>query len=157
MKRSLLAFPIIAFLTLGAGATESTAPEPAVASERAASSLLLGVAEAGPRLVAVGHWGHVVLSDDGGESWRQAKSVPTRATLTAVYFVDARQGWAVGHDAIILHSNDGGESWQLQQFAPDLETPLFSLWFENARHGLAVGAYGMAFRTRDGEIGRAHV
>ena len=150
MKRSRLAIPIIAFLALGAAATESTPPEPAVASERAAHSLLLGVAEAGPRLVAVGHWGHVVLSDDGGESWRQAKSVPTRATLTAVRFVDAREGWAVGHDAIILHSSDGGESWELQQFAPELETPLFSLWFEDARHGLAVGAYGLAFRTRDG-------
>ena len=43
MKRSRLAIPIIAFLALG-------------------------VAEAGPRLMAVGHWGHVVLSDDGGES-----------------------------------------------------------------------------------------
>jgi photosystem II stability/assembly factor-like uncharacterized protein len=150
MKRSRLALPMIAFLALGAGATESTRPEPAVASERAASSLLLGVAEAGPRLVAVGHRGHVVLSDDGGQSWRQAKSVPTRATLTAVRFVDARQGWAVGHDAIILHSRDGGETWELQQFAPELETPLFSLYFENASHGLAVGAYGLAFRTRDG-------
>ena len=80
MKRSRLAIPIIAFLALGSAATESTSPEPAVASERAAHSLLLGVAKAGPRLVAVGHRGHVVLSDDGGESWRQAKSVPTRAT-----------------------------------------------------------------------------
>ncbi len=32
MKRSRLAIPIIAFLALGAAATESTPPEPAVAS-----------------------------------------------------------------------------------------------------------------------------
>ena len=124
MKRCSLVFPILAWLALGSAAAESAPPEPAVASERAARSLLLGVAEAGPRLVAVGHRGHVVLSDDGGESWRQARSVPTRASLTAVRFVDAREGWAVGHDAIILHSSDGGETWELQQFAPELEAPL---------------------------------
>ena len=34
--------------------------------------------------------------------------------LTAVYFVDAKQGWAVGHDGVVLHTDDGGDTWALQ-------------------------------------------
>ena len=65
----------------------------------AGSSLLLDLAFAGQRMVAVGERGHVMLSDDQGATWRQAKSVPTRVLLTAVFFVDSEYGWAVGHDA----------------------------------------------------------
>jgi len=153
MKRSCLVVALLLLLNLlafGAVAAERAAVESAVASEQATRSLLLDVDRAGPRLVAVGHWGHVVLSDDGGKRWRQAQSVPTRVTLTALHFVDEREGWIVGHDAVILHTTDGGDTWEIQHLDAGLETPLFSLWFENARHGLAVGAYGLAFRTRDG-------
>ena len=52
-------------------------------------------------------------STDGGASWKQA-SVPVSSDLTAVFFVDDKQGWAVGHDGVILHTADGGEKWALQ-------------------------------------------
>jgi photosystem II stability/assembly factor-like uncharacterized protein len=45
--------------------------------------------------------------------WKQA-SVPVSSDLTAVFFVDDKQGWAVGHDGVILHTADGGEKWDLQ-------------------------------------------
>ena len=122
----------------------------ATASRLATKTLLLDVARAGERLVAVGEWGHVVLSDDGGKTWRQAQSVPTRMTLTELAFVDARQGWAVGHDAVVLHTSDGGETWELQFSAPEEEATLLSVWFENADHGIAVGSFGLAIETRDG-------
>lgn len=64
-------------------------------------------------MVAVGERGIVMLSDDDGRNWRQAK-VPLRVTLTAVHFVDARKGWAVGHFGVVLHSEDGGETWSKQ-------------------------------------------
>ena len=41
---------------------------------RATHGLLLGLARAGARLVAVGNDGHVLLSDDEGKSWRLAKT-----------------------------------------------------------------------------------
>jgi photosystem II stability/assembly factor-like uncharacterized protein len=119
-------------------------------SHLASKTLLLGADAANGRIVAVGMRGHVLLSDDGGESWRQARSVPTRATLTDLHFVDAKQGWAVGHDAVILHTTDGGESWQRQHFAPEEEAPLLAVWFENAQHGIAVGAFAMVIETHDG-------
>ena len=85
---------------------------PALPAPAAVHSLLLDVARAGERLVAVGERGHVLLSDDAGRSWRQARTVPSRTMLTAVAFVDASHGWAVGHDEIILCTADGGETWR---------------------------------------------
>ena len=126
------------------------ANQPAELEPLAAQSLLLDLAAAGTRLVAVGERGHVLLSDDKGASWRQAKSVPTRVMLTAVFFADAQYGWAVGHDETILNTVDGGETWTRSHFAPEAQQPLLDLWFANRVSGIAVGAYGAYFTTNDG-------
>ncbi|WP_310462624.1 YCF48-related protein [Sphaerotilus sp.] len=77
-------------------------------------SVLQAATMAGARIVAVGERGIVLLSDDLGAHWRQAKGVPVSVTLTAVRFVDANMGWAVGHAGVVLHSVDGGETWVRQ-------------------------------------------
>jgi photosystem II stability/assembly factor-like uncharacterized protein len=147
--RALLALVALVALASVAGGTEAEI-EYALRSDLAIRSLLLDVDRAGDRLVAVGAWGHVVLSDDDGLTWRQARSVPTRRTLTSVSFPDAQHGWAVGHDAVVIHSSDGGETWVRQFDAADEEATLLSVWFENARHGFAVGSFGLMLETRDG-------
>jgi photosystem II stability/assembly factor-like uncharacterized protein len=86
---------------------------PAQMSALASRSLLEGVARAGSWLVAVGQRGQIVVSTDGGATWKQAQ-VPVSSDLTAVYFATDRQGWAVGHDGVILHTADGGNTWTLQ-------------------------------------------
>jgi photosystem II stability/assembly factor-like uncharacterized protein len=111
--------------------------------------LLLDVATAGPRLVAVGERGRILLSSDAGKSWTFA-AAPGQATLTAVFFQDDRHGWAVGHDAVILRTEDGGMTWALVHQAPEERKPLLDVWFGNPRHGFAVGAYGLALETQDG-------
>jgi photosystem II stability/assembly factor-like uncharacterized protein len=126
------------------------ADQPAQLEPLASQSLMLDLAMAGKRLVSVGERGHVMLSDDQGRNWRQAKSVPTRAMLTAVFFVDADYGWAVGHDETILNTVDGGETWTRSHFAPEAQQPLLDLWFANRVSGIAVGAYGAYFTTNDG-------
>jgi len=126
------------------------ANQPAEILPLASSSLLLDLAAAGSRLVAVGERGHVLLSDDQGVHWRQAKSVPTRVMLTAVFFADAEYGWAVGHDETILNTVDGGETWTRSNFAPETQQPLLDLWFANRVSGIAVGAYGAYLTTNDG-------
>jgi len=133
--------------------SDSVAQEPATFARHlplVTQSLLLDATYAKQRLVAVGEYGHVLLSDDEGKSWRQAKSVPTRTTLTAVTFVDEARGWAVGHGGQILATVDGGETWQVQYGAMDGEDHLFSVSFDDAKHGIAVGSYGYALRTNDG-------
>ncbi len=58
----------------------ATAGMPTAKAQR---SVLLGLARAGERLVAVGERGIVLLCDDAGVNWRQAK-VPVSVSLTAV-------------------------------------------------------------------------
>jgi len=147
----------------------SALSEPALHSAKALNAAMLAVTHAGPRLVAVGERGTVLLSDDGAKSWRQAK-VPAQVTLTAVRFVTDRTGWAAGHLGVILKSIDGGESWIKQldgvqaanavaaggdertkrfvEEGPD--KPFFDLDFIDAQRGFAVGAYNLAFATVDG-------
>jgi len=158
---------------------------PAMQAPQAKSAVLLDLARAGARLVAVGERGIVLLSDDNGASWRQA-AVPVSVSLTAVQFVDARTGWAVGHAGVVLTSHDGGEHWVVQLdglraaqleltgarqqlpsandqdaaaarvqtaerlVAEGADKPFLAVQFVDARHGLIVGAYGLAFRTDDG-------
>ena len=86
---------------------------PSILSDRANSSLLLDITRADARLVAVGSHGHIIYSDDNGRHWMQAK-VPVSVTLTKVFFVSGKIGWAVGHDGVILKSTDSGVNWQLQ-------------------------------------------
>jgi photosystem II stability/assembly factor-like uncharacterized protein len=86
---------------------------PAQMSPLAAGSLLQGVARAGNWLVAVGQRGHILVSTDGGVTWKQSQ-VPVSSDLTAVFFASDRKGWAVGHDGVILNTLDGGVTWTLQ-------------------------------------------
>lgn len=86
---------------------------PAMPTHLAAQRPLNAVVAAGSRLIAAGQRGHIIYSDDGGNSWKQA-AVPVSSDLTAVFFSSDRSGWAVGHDGVVLHSEDAGQSWRLQ-------------------------------------------
>jgi photosystem II stability/assembly factor-like uncharacterized protein len=90
--------------------------------------VLMDVAFAGHRLVAVGERGIVLYSDDGGDTWDQAE-VPVGVTLTAVTFSSPLVGWAVGHGGVVLQTRDSGETWHRQ-----LEgTAVAQMALENAR------------------------
>ena len=131
-------------------APTDAANQPAEIEPLAATSLLLDLGLAGKRMVAVGERGHVLLSDDQGATWRQAKTVPTRAMLTAGFFVDADSGWAVGHDETIINTADGGETWTRSHFAPEAQQPLLDLWVATRGRGIAGGASGAYYPTNDG-------
>ncbi len=142
--------------------------QPAAMARQPAASVLIAIARAGSRLVAVGDAGTVILSDDGGEHWTQAR-VPVGVTLTSLHFVDARLGWAVGHSGVILATDDGGSSWRKQldgfqaleaEAPPDGRAPaaasggegdpLLDVHFEDPRRGYAVGSFGRLLCTTDG-------
>ncbi|MCP1603101.1 Uncharacterized protein SAMN05216577_11351 [Pseudomonas citronellolis] len=86
---------------------------PALHAESFEQAAILALQDTGRRLVAVGERGLILLSEDGGRHWRQAR-VPVSVTLTAVRFPTPEQGWAVGHFGTVLHSDDGGLSWSVQ-------------------------------------------
>jgi photosystem II stability/assembly factor-like uncharacterized protein len=146
--------------------------------------LLAGMALPDGRLIGVGERGVVVLSDDGGGHWRQAKVVPTSVTLTAVRMAPSGEAFAVGHGGVVLKSADRGEHWdklldgrqlaalamnasqalretgrtdlaRIQRDAQQLSSdgpdkPLTDIAFQDARRGIVVGAYNLAFVTEDG-------
>lgn len=124
----------------------------ALVRSKAAQSPCLGVVQVGQRLVAVGERGHVLLSDDQGQQWRQASEVPTRTTLTAVCNAGRHGVFAVGHGAVLLHSSDGGEHWRIRHGRPDalINDALLSVYVDEQGRGLAGGSYGFALRTTDG-------
>jgi photosystem II stability/assembly factor-like uncharacterized protein len=164
------------------GAAQAAVPgpleRPATTLRQPGRSALLGLAQAGRRVVAVGERGVVLLSDDEGGSWRQAARVPVSVTLTGVQFVNERTGWAIGHYGVVLRSDDGGEHWIRQldghatanlllQDAQHLanpraiteaqravkegaDKPLLSLHFVNEREGFVTGAFNLLLVTHDG-------
>lgn len=156
LKRLVLTAVWVSIMTAGAHAHASEASagmlrhQPAARLVAPESAMLLGASRAGSRLIAVGDRGTVLLSDDGGKTYRQAREVPTRATLTAVTFVDALDGWAVGHWGVVLRTSDGGETWTLQRDDTGVDQPLFSVWFENGRTGYATGLWSLLLMTNDG-------
>ena len=146
-SRALLA--PAALLALGALAHADEAPLRAEPARLAAQGLLVAIAAAGERLVAVGDRGVIVLSDDQGASWTQAVAVPTQALLTGVCFVDAHRGVAVGHDEVILTSVDAGRTWTRTHYAPQAQRPLLDVWCDHSGRAIAVGAYSAYLTSRD--------
>jgi len=134
-------------------AAESQVQETGIEAEQAfiaplaTRSLLTDIEQHNNALIAVGERGHVLLSENG-DTWQQM-NVPTQSLLTAITFTDDA-AWVVGHDAVILGSKDGGKTWQLAQFFPELERPLLDVFFKDKQNGIAIGAYGIFYRTTDG-------
>jgi photosystem II stability/assembly factor-like uncharacterized protein len=150
---------------------------PALNSAKAERSTLLAVTRAGSRLVAAGERGIILVSDDNGETWQQAK-VPTSVNLIALHFIDAKRGWAVGHMGIVLHSEDGGLNWSKQLDGVEVarlaveavkdsgdtraikladyllsdgpDKPFFDIWMDDQGRGFVTGAFNLIFRTDDG-------
>ena len=148
----------------------------ALISNQLGQSVLLGAGvTATDRLVAVGERGLVLLSDDGGTQWHQAK-VPVSVSLTAVKFA-GQQGVAVGHGGVVLTSQDNGETWALRldgRRAAELalqsakashndaqienaqrlvdegpDKPFLDVAIDAQGRVLIVGAYGMMFASTD--------
>lgn len=145
----------------------------------ALGSRLLAVESAGQNLIAVGRRGHILLSQDGGESWQQ-QPVPVASDLVDSHFVTAQVGFAVGHDGLVLKSQDGGKTWEkvldgrqaaaligeFRQANPDLsedalfeyerfesegsDKPFLTVHFTDERHGVVLGAFNFGFATNDG-------
>lgn len=99
--------------SLGAPGFQDPLDNPARIVDNLDKRPLQAVTHAGGRLVAVGSRGLIVVSADGGKTWKQAK-VPVQADLLAAHFASPETGWAVGHGGVVLRTDDGGDSWVKQ-------------------------------------------
>src|SRR3989304_9248905 len=67
----------------------------------------------GKRGIAVGYYGAILISEDGGNQWKQVPS-GTKELLASLSFPEASHGWAVGNMGTILATSDGGLTWKPQ-------------------------------------------
>lgn len=169
-QRTLQGAMVLAIMATAAQAGSLHPLDPLVRAaapgKKATASVFVAAARAGDRLVVGGERGVVLLSDDQGQSWRQAK-VPVSVTLTGLSFPSAAKGWAVGHSGVILSTTDGGLTWQKQLDSVESQAshtaaaagsvgsenpgdPLLDVYFKDESNGWAVGAFGRALRTSDG-------
>jgi photosystem II stability/assembly factor-like uncharacterized protein len=108
-----------------------------------------------------GEFGTVMLTDDGGETWRRT-ATGTDKTLFGVTLTSPTEAWAVGIDGIILHTIDAGTSWQVQHgvversdigelsFTETVENPgLYEIAIRGS-FGIVVGDTGALFMSVDG-------
>jgi photosystem II stability/assembly factor-like uncharacterized protein len=104
---------LIVGVTLSTAAQSIAEPTSSTLMPRAKSSLLLGIQQVDKQINVVGERGHILASTDNGKNWQQAEAVPVAQMLTAIYYVDSKNGWAAGHDGNIVKTTDGGKSWTL--------------------------------------------
>lgn len=114
-----------------------------------------------PRLGwAVGHDGVILHSQDGGSSWQrqfdgnQANAQMLALAKTQVEHAQQALQQAAEHrrqaaeDALASAEDGLAGIEQAAGFGPS--RPFMGVWFRNPQEGYAVGAFGMAFATRDG-------
>lgn len=141
-----MGYPSAASAQINPAVMPSTGP---LTKQTMSRLLLTDSARIGNRVVAVGDRGYIVFSDSNGEKWERAATPPNVPLLNAVYFSDAKTGWAVGHDAVILKSADEGKTWTQAFSAPADQKPLMDILFIDANVGFVVGAYGSFYETGD--------
>ncbi|MEE4252601.1 MAG: YCF48-related protein, partial [Desulfuromusa sp.] len=146
---NLSIFAAASLLITLTGVTSAIGSETAIIAPLATHSLLLDAQRVDNTLIAVGERGHILISDDNGNSWSQSQA-PTRATLTGIYFIDPLNGWVVGHDQVILRTTNGGKKWDLVYENPEAQSPLLDIIFLDDMHGYAIGAYGQFLESFDG-------
>ena len=91
---------------------------------------------------AVGDFGVIVNTTDGGLSWKyQANPDASNRNLNDVYFLNASEGWAVGFNGIILHTTNGGKLWTIE--GAGLTTNMLrSVQFTSSTNGYVLGNKG---------------
>src|SRR5205823_6234012 len=104
----------------------------------------------GALMMACGDSGTIIRSTEGGVTWAKL-TTNTKTLLSVIQIVSSNATVASSeYGGFVLKTLDAGASWQ--QF----EVPMFgierltSMYFLDAQHGFAGGAYGNFFSTTNG-------
>lgn len=93
---------------------------------------------------AVGHDGVVLHSADGGKTWSRQLDGREIGRLLTRYYTDRMQaGTPDGNDDAWVREAE-------QIAAQGADAPLLDVWFRDAQHGYAVGAFNLILHTGDG-------
>lgn len=75
-------------------------------------------------------------------------TVPTRADITKVFFVDKANGWAATSAGEVLSTYDGGKTWKIKQVT---NRAIADIAIRN-RQGYLTGERGLLMKTTDGGV-----
>jgi photosystem II stability/assembly factor-like uncharacterized protein len=95
---------------------------------------------------AVGEFGLVLHTQDGGRTWAAQRYGIDLPQLYAVKFVDQRRGWAMGQAGSLIYTQDGGQRWSAVE--SDNKRDLYDATFQDER-GVLVGD-GVILLSGDG-------
>ena len=104
-------------------------------------------------IVATGS-GAILSTTDGGESWTRAGGRGRADSLSSLFFLDERRGWAAGHGDVLL-TDDAGETWT--PLTPEgvdtsYRSPIRAIHFQDDRQGWVAGMQASLMRTSDGGV-----
>ncbi len=88
---------------------------------------------------AVGEFGTVLVTNNGGADWDWAETIPNDFYPMASFFRDAQSGWVGGLGGVIWATTDGGTTWERQQSA--VKSPVYGINAMDSRV-FAVGGSG---------------
>ncbi len=97
---------------------------------------------------AVGRYGVIFHTTNGGNDWSPQTSGIAPIPLHALKFVDQNHGWAGGLEGVMIHTTDGGATWTQQVTGTTIR--FAGIDFVDINNGWAVGIYGEIFHTTDG-------
>lgn len=100
----------------------------------------------GSRGWAVGDFGLVMRTDDGGTTWKELVAVESDSLL-GVDFIDDKRGVVVGTMGAAYYTEDGGDSWSKAE--TDFDGRLFNAKLSASGFGFGVGEFGAMVRTDD--------
>jgi photosystem II stability/assembly factor-like uncharacterized protein len=96
---------------------------------------------------AVGRFGMILLTRDGGKTWQEQASGTSRA-LSAISFADRQHGFIAGSAGTILTTSDGGVTWRAQPSGT--REHLLGVYASSPTAAHVVGAFGTLLSTSDG-------
>lgn len=99
--------------------------------------------------IALGEFGLVARSDDGGTTWKKGTPIAGEFYPYAVLFLDGKQGYASGLAGAVLRTRDGGASWNKIDNAT--QAPLYRLFLHDGKAS-GVGAGGVVARLEGDRV-----
>jgi photosystem II stability/assembly factor-like uncharacterized protein len=97
--------------------------------------------------IAMGEFGMVVTSHDGGGSWKQGAKIANDFYPYATLMQSKSEGWTSGIAGQLLHTTDGGATWQKGENAT--HAPLYRLFMHDGQL-YGAGAGGVVARLDKG-------
>ena len=98
--------------------------------------------------IAVGEFGLVVVTTDGGVNWSLRPKIPNDFYPYASLFTSERDGWVSGIAGQVLVTHDGAHSWNAAR--NETRQPLFRLFLQQ-NTPYATGGEGVLARFEGGE------